>query len=85
MTALLGVICVIFALVTEFALRDFLIKQLDQRVSGAADRRPNGQITEVRYFPAEALPEMGPRTRARVRDAFQSMRGIVRIFEVEDG
>jgi len=58
MTALLGVICVIFALVTEFALRDFLIKQLDQRVSGAADRRPNGP-------PLGPFPPIGERPGPR--------------------
>ncbi|SDX16127.1 two-component system, OmpR family, sensor kinase [Amycolatopsis xylanica] len=38
LAALLTLVCLVVGVVTEFALRDFLIGQLDQRLSAASDR-----------------------------------------------
>ncbi|WP_370945271.1 sensor histidine kinase [Amycolatopsis sp. cg5] len=55
LAALLTLVCLVVGVVTEFALRDFLIGQLDQRLSAASDRgfrgpgpdrRPSGSSCE---------------------------------------
>jgi ADP-ribose pyrophosphatase YjhB (NUDIX family) len=43
---------------------------------------PNGEITELGFFQADALPEpLGERSLARIRDAFGGLRGVVRVFD----
>jgi ADP-ribose pyrophosphatase YjhB (NUDIX family) len=43
---------------------------------------PNGEITELGFFPPDALPEpLGERSLARIRDAFAGRRGVVRVFD----
>lgn len=48
LAALLAFVCLVVGVVTEFALRDFLIGQLDQRLSAASDRGFRGPGTDRR-------------------------------------
>lgn len=49
------------------------------------DWAPNAEITEVGFFPSDDLPQpMTTRMQARIRDAFDGQRGVVRTFPTEE-
>ena len=43
--------------------------------------QPNGEISEQRFFARDELPELQPRTLARIEDAFHGHIGVIRVFE----
>ena len=46
--------------------------------------RPDAEIAEVSFMPAEGLPDdLTLRTKARIADAFSGVRGVVRVFAEE--
>lgn len=49
-----------------------------------ADWQPDDEIAEVAFLAVDALPkEVSPRTYARIAEAFEGVRGAVRIFKDE--
>jgi len=56
------------------------------RVLGYDEWQPNTEIAEIGYFQRDALPQpMKVRTATRIRDAFDRIQGIVRVFSSETG
>jgi 8-oxo-dGTP diphosphatase len=61
--------------------KDDLVLCFTAAARGRDPWTPNGEITELGFFPPDELPEpLGERSLARIRDAFAGRRGVVRVF-----
>jgi ADP-ribose pyrophosphatase YjhB (NUDIX family) len=62
--------------------RDEVLLSFAAALIGGTPRACPPEISEVRFFAREELPsELAYNSRARVEDAFEQCRGIVRVFE----
>lgn len=63
--------------------RDDLVLFFSGKIASRGTWQPDDEISARAFFERSALPDMHARTRARIDDAFQGRRGMVRIFEPE--
>jgi 8-oxo-dGTP diphosphatase len=64
--------------------RDDVVLFFDATVIGREPWQPNAEIAKVAFFPEDELPEpMGSRAKARIRDAYAGLTGVVRVFDAE--
>jgi 8-oxo-dGTP diphosphatase len=61
--------------------KDDLVLFFECTLRSRGEWRPDAEIAEVSFMPADALPDdLTSRTRARIADAFSGVRGVVRVF-----
>lgn len=64
--------------------RDDLVLLFECSITSQLAWVPDGEIAEQRWWPHDALPtDLSPRTAVRIADAFDGVRGIVRVFDVD--
>lgn len=64
--------------------KDDLVLFFAATVEDKNPRVPGPEISEMRYFPRDALPPMRRRTLVRVQDAFDGVTGVIRVFAHDD-
>ncbi len=61
--------------------RDDLVLFFETEIVAMREWHANEEISEMGFFGSDELPSpMSPRTVTRIRDAFQGVTGVVRVF-----